>query len=166
MDRGLLYYCCGLSWLSWWRHQMETFSVLLALCVGNSSVAGEFPAHKGFDVFFHLRLNKWLSKQSWGWWLEIPLHPLWCHCNAIILLTNGSFQVEAALRLANWHVKTSDCSNDMGPWPPNLVVFDWLYVLVLLSIYVMHNYACGTHHLYDTQWLQRAYIDVVAVTMY
>ena len=31
---------------SWWRHQMETFSALLAFCAGNSPVPGEFP-HKG-----------------------------------------------------------------------------------------------------------------------
>ena len=41
--------------------------------------------HKGqwrsFDVFFHLCPDKWLSKQSWGWWLETPSHPLWRHCN-------------------------------------------------------------------------------------
>ena len=39
---------------------METFSALLA--------SGEFPAQRpvmrGFDVFFELRLNKRLSKQS------------------------------------------------------------------------------------------------------
>ena len=34
-----------------------------------------------FDVFFDLRLNKWLSKQSWGWWYETPLPVLWRHCN-------------------------------------------------------------------------------------
>ena len=28
----------------WWRHQMETFSALLAICAGNSPVPGEFPA--------------------------------------------------------------------------------------------------------------------------
>ena len=33
-------------WVSLWRHQMETFSALLALYAGNSSVTGEFP-HKG-----------------------------------------------------------------------------------------------------------------------
>ena len=33
-------------------------------------------------VFFDLRMNKWLSKQSWGWWFETLLHPLWRHCNA------------------------------------------------------------------------------------
>ena len=31
---------------SWWRHQMETFSALLAVCAGNSPVTGSFP-HKG-----------------------------------------------------------------------------------------------------------------------
>ena len=31
---------------SWWRHQKETFSALLAICAGNSPLAGEFP-HKG-----------------------------------------------------------------------------------------------------------------------
>ena len=31
--------------------------------------------------FFYLRLNKRLSKQSWGWWFETPSRPLWRHCN-------------------------------------------------------------------------------------
>ena len=51
----------------WWRHQMETISALLAICAGNSPVTGEFPAQRpvtrSFDVFFDLRLTKWLSKQ-------------------------------------------------------------------------------------------------------
>ena len=41
--------------------------------------------HKGqwrsFDVFFDLRLNKRLSKQSWGLWFETLSRPLWRHCN-------------------------------------------------------------------------------------
>ena len=53
---------------AWWRHQMETFSALLAICAGNSPVTGEFPAQRpvtrSFGVFFYLRLNKRLSKQS------------------------------------------------------------------------------------------------------
>ena len=70
---------------TWWRHQMETFSALLAICAGNSPVTGEFPAQRpvtrNFDVFFNLRLNKRLRKQSWGWWFEMPSRPLWRHCN-------------------------------------------------------------------------------------
>ena len=64
---------------TWWRHQMETFSALLAICAGNSPVSGEFPAQRpvtrSFDVFFHLRLDGRLSKHSWGWWLETPSCP-------------------------------------------------------------------------------------------
>ena len=70
----------------WWRHQMETFSALLAICAENSAVTGEFPAQRPvtrkFDVFFDMRPNKLLSKQSWGWWFETPPHPLWRHLNA------------------------------------------------------------------------------------
>ena len=70
---------------TWWRHQMETFSVLLAVCAGNSPVTGEFPTQRpvtrSFDVFFGLHPNKRLSKQSWGWWYETPSCPLWRHCN-------------------------------------------------------------------------------------
>ena len=55
-------------------------------CAGNSPVTGEFPAQRpmmqSFDVFFDLRLNKQLSKQTWGWWFEMLLSPLWCHSNA------------------------------------------------------------------------------------
>ena len=71
--------------ISWWRHQMETFSALLAICAGYSPVTGEFPAQRpvtrGFGVLFDLCLNKRLSKQSWGWWFETPSRPLWRHCN-------------------------------------------------------------------------------------
>ena len=75
------------SVLSCWRHQMETFSALLGICARNSPVTGEFPAQRpvtqSFDAFFDLRLNKRLSKQSWGWWLETPSRPLWRHHNAL-----------------------------------------------------------------------------------
>ena len=73
--------------IAWWRHQMETFSALLAICAGKSPVPGEFPAQKpvtrSFDVFFYLRRNKQLSKQWWGWWFETPSWSLWRHRNGI-----------------------------------------------------------------------------------
>ena len=72
---------------SWWRHEMEPFSTLLALSAGNSPVPVNSP-HKGqwrgtFDVFSDLRLNKQLSKQPWGWWFETPMWSLWRQCNDI-----------------------------------------------------------------------------------
>ena len=62
--------------ITWWCHQMEIFSVLLAFCAGNSTVTGEFPTQKpvtrSFDVFFDLRLDKQLSKQWKHGWFEMP----------------------------------------------------------------------------------------------
>ena len=77
----------SIDYKPWWHHQMETFSALLALYAGNSPVTGEFlsqrPMTRCFDVLFDLRLNKQLSKQSWGWWFETPSRSLWRHCNAL-----------------------------------------------------------------------------------
>ena len=39
------------------------------------------PVTRSFDVFFDMRLNKRLSKQSWGWWFETPLRSWWRYCN-------------------------------------------------------------------------------------
>ena len=70
---------------TWWRHQMETCSALLALCVGNSPVTGEFPSQRpvtrGFDVFFYLGLNKRLSKHSQSRRFVTPPGSLWRHCS-------------------------------------------------------------------------------------
>ena len=82
---GILSSRCGSE--SCWRHQMETFSALLALCEGNSPVTGEFasrrPVTRSFDVFFDLRLNKRLSRQPRRRWFETPSHSLWRHCNSV-----------------------------------------------------------------------------------
>ena len=98
---------------SWWRHQMETFSALLALCVGNSPVTGEFPSERSvtrrFDVIFDLCLNKRLSKHSWGcdlshhrtnydvtvmlallkWWLYQTRHTEYTFVSAITSLSGS-----------------------------------------------------------------------------
>ena len=64
---------------------METFSVLqlALLCgelTGRRGIPAQRPVTQSFDVFFDLRLNKRLSKQSWGWWFGTPSCPLWRHC--------------------------------------------------------------------------------------
>ena len=108
---------------AWWRHQMETFSASLAIYAGNSPVPGEFPAQRpvtrSFDVFFDLRLNKRLTKQSWGWWFETLSRPLWRHRNGMTktLLTSqstGQYDVCGP----RWHQQRHiyihvSCSNSM-----------------------------------------------------
>ena len=60
------------------------FRVTGPLC-GEFTGPGEFPTQRpvtrSFDVFFDLRLNKRLSKHSWGWWFETLSWSLWRHHN-------------------------------------------------------------------------------------
>ena len=74
MFRDLMHSPCGPKTHIFVNHDYVikwTFYALLAICAGNSSVAGEFPAQRpvmrSFDVLFDLRLNKRLNKQSLGW---------------------------------------------------------------------------------------------------
>ena len=63
----------------WWPHQMGTFPVL--------PVTGESPSQRpvtrSFDVFFDLRLNKRLNKQSGCRWFETLSRSLWRQYNAL-----------------------------------------------------------------------------------
>ena len=55
----------GNRYSSWWRHQMEIFPALLALCAGiHWSPANSFTkaSNVEFDAFSDLHLNKRLSK--------------------------------------------------------------------------------------------------------
>ena len=70
-----------------WRHQMETFSALLALC-GDFTDHRWIPFAKASDaelwcLFSDLRPNKRLSKQSRFRWFEMPSRSLWRYCNEI-----------------------------------------------------------------------------------
>ena len=74
------------------RHVMMTssngniFRIAGPLC-------GEFTGHRWIPrtkaskaelcVFFDLRLNKRLNKQSLSWWFEMPSRQLWRHCNVL-----------------------------------------------------------------------------------
>ena len=108
----------------WWRHQMETFSAQLAICAGNSPVPGEFPTQRPvtrrFDVFFDLHLNKWLSKQSWGWWFETLSWSLWRHCNGhnewFLIIQNNQFYIHVHNEFV-WH----DIEYVFTNFVPNLI---------------------------------------------
>ena len=81
---------------TWWRHQMETFSTLLTLCAGKSSVTDEFstqrPMTQSVDVLFYLRLTKQLTKQWRRRWSQMPSCLLWRHCNVYIKTHIKSFE--------------------------------------------------------------------------
>ena len=113
-------------WLASWeyRSNMEIFSALQALCAGNSPAIGEIPAQRrvtrSFDVFFDLRLNKQLSKQSWGWWFETPSRPLWRHCNDLVWehdTADSFYRKISNIRRTLLENKIVDHSDEVGASP-------------------------------------------------
>ena len=108
----------GIEIVAWWRHQMETFSALLSICAGNSSVADEFPAKRpvtrSFDVFFDLRLNKRLSKQLWDWCFDTLSRPLWRHCYGLHVHDDTSMKSLFPITVLNPGVGKSASSQRVG----------------------------------------------------
>ena len=82
------------------------FRVTGPLC-GEVTGPGEFPAQRpvtqSFDVFFDLRLNKRLSKQSWGWWFEAASHPLLRQCNACTIFQQQQIFLKCNVDEQNTH---------------------------------------------------------------
>ena len=74
-----------LSLSTWWHHQMETCPRYWSFVWGihrspvNSSHKGQL--RRAFIFSLICALNKRLSKQSLGWWLETSSCALWRHCN-------------------------------------------------------------------------------------
>ena len=80
----------GVQICAWWRHQMETFSALLAICAGNSPVPVNSP-HKGQwrgALMFTLicaRINGWVNNREAG-----DLRRYRAHYDVIVMCSNVS----------------------------------------------------------------------------
>ena len=58
---------------------------------------------RSFDILFGVRLNKRLSKHSWGWWFETLSCPLWRKCNVVVKSSHpgNSMQTPKIGKLSN-----------------------------------------------------------------
>ena len=122
----------------WWRHQMETLSALLALCVGNSPATGELPSQKpvtrSFDIFFDLSLNKRLIKKSRRRWLETPSRSLSRHYNANIV--DNSWDVLCVCTACKAYTPGCCCRLLMNQSSHNhIAIFLWLIMFVMTSAF-------------------------------
>ena len=71
-----------------WKHLPRNWPFLRGIHRSPVNSPHKRPVTRSFDVYFDLRPNKRLSKQSWGWWIETPSRPFWRHrndCNQICL---------------------------------------------------------------------------------
>ena len=119
---------------------METFSALLALCWGNPPVSGGFPLHRpvsrSFGVFFDLRLNIRVSKQSRRRWFEKPSCSLWRHFNdgvpaSLSVSAAGGYEWRCDLCVVCASSCAGECRAGWGISPGGLL---WDYCPVALSI--------------------------------
>ena len=99
--------------ISWWRHQMETFSALLALCAGihrspvNSPHKGQWRGALIFSLIC-ARINRWVNNGETG---NLRRHR--AHYDAIVMwckLFSVSLGLRVRILLAAW--PTSACGMD------------------------------------------------------
>ena len=99
------------------------FRVTGPLCDEFTAVTDEFPAKRpvtrSFDVFFDLRPNKRLSKQSRRRWFKTPSRSLWRHCNVLRKSENLHF-IYLSIEMA--------CVFEI--FPP---ATEWSYILRILN---------------------------------
>ena len=83
-----------ISLMCFWSKSMESLRRVRNIIIFHDAVIKwkHFPCYwpcvrrihrslRGFDVFFDLRVNTFLSKESKHWWFETPSRSLWRHCN-------------------------------------------------------------------------------------
>ena len=88
---------------------------------------------RSFDVYFDLRPNKRLSKQSWGWWFETLSPPLWRHRNGRACFA----------RLAwFWMVNNRSCSRTLKVHEncyPIYIVYCCVRIILGMWAIIQHN---------------------------
>ena len=96
---------------TWWRHQMEIFSGLLALCARNSPATGECPSQRpltrSFDAFFVLRLSKRVNNPGAG---NLGRHCVHYDVTVIVYLFEYSNSI--------WNL--TSCSTSPLPYPQSI----------------------------------------------
>ena len=125
------------------------FRVTGPLC-GEFTGPVEFPTQRpvtrSFDVFFDLRLNKPLSKQSWGWWFETLSRSLWRHRNVKLPVSWCLTSVPRLFVIQHIQVKKKENIPATHYWPfvlINLVPDTLGDVRILFAFSVIFRH-CGT----------------------
>ena len=90
---------------SWWRHQNETFSALLAICAENSPVPGEFPGTKASDA--ELWCFSAATKQLYEWFspsVRLSVCPSVCPsvCHTFLTMFPSSYHHEIFRSYYQW----------------------------------------------------------------
>ena len=112
-------------------------------------LTGEFPAQRpvtrSFDVFFHLCLNKRLSKQSLGWSIETPSCSLWPYYNGYYFFPENEIRV-----LTHWSLTKINQSWNILTDSPVGILWSIDYKYYMTFITTIGIYLMLFHHFYNT----------------
>ena len=112
---------------SWWRHQMDTFTTLLAFVRG-LWYPSQRPVIRSFGVSFDLRMKKQFSKQSRRRWFETPSRASWRHRNLSVSTPGASFTNRNKLNPR----KTKEDNYSLMPW-------SWCMSNIYITLQRRHN---------------------------
>ena len=145
----------------WWRHQMEIFFALLALCVWNSPVTGEFPSQRPVTWSFwcflwsHTWTNGWVNNwdatvlHNFSWhlvisiqflfrykWLETLFYLIIGICPSIVVVTMlvGNFSVISSTFYTTGNMNYGWCSTSI--YKKDF----WKYFLTLANLIIKYMY--------------------------
>ena len=140
---------------AWWRHQMKTFLVLLPYCAAISPVPGEFtsqrPVARSFDVFFDLRPNTQVSKQSWGWLSETPSSSLWRQCNGLSILHSLSIK-RASIEKRICFIRNGPC-NIFCRWAKDdMICILWIQIWINEAWKIKKPFSLNENN--DHNWIE------------
>ena len=99
-------------------------------------LCGEFTGHrwipctKASDAelwcFLDLRLNKRLSKQSWGWWLGTLSRPVWRYCNVLLLTMKSFWDKNIKLWIWKWVILGNEIKTYVDNCPSSSLFILWM----------------------------------------
>ena len=104
---------------SWWRHEMEAFSALLAICAANSPVNSPHKGQWRGALMFSLiyaRINNWVNNREGGdlrchrahfYVTEMDVSIAVACCTVFFLAWLPLMQLEAAVASLQWPVRFS-----------------------------------------------------------
>ena len=131
--------------MAWWRHQMEAFSTLLAICAGNSPIPVNSP-HKGqwrgalMFTLICVWINGWVNNvDAFGWgyhiYIYIYIYILQSYSISNTLVTDGfPAQRDSNTSVPLWRIVVRINTNYIAcKWSAIFVIKIWVSYLFYLT---------------------------------
>ena len=129
---------------SWWRHQMETFSALLAICAGNSPHKGQWRGALVFSLIC-VWINDWLNNHEAG-----DLRRYRAHCDVTVMSLQSINQLHLSVSDKTPKIDYAIYNKTMVKRHTNIASYKY----VLLLLIPCNNAKASMRHWWHTSLFQ------------